>query len=263
MEQNENKPDEQMMQHWEKQHRRGRFFAGLLVIGAGLLFLAREMGAMIPSWIFTWQIFLIVFGLFILLKSGFRNFGGFIMILVGSAFLVRDHMPEYDFAHYLWPIALITVGIFIILRPRCGPGRQWHRNRYRQYRDELRQHRQQWQQTPPTKDDFLDITTIFGSVKKNIISKDFRGGEITCVCAGGEIDLTQSDIEGRIELEVNAVFGGVRILVPAHWEIKSELTAVLGGVEDKRHLHNSTTTGTKLLVLRGTAVLGGIEIRSF
>ena len=73
----------------------------------------------------------------------------------------------------------------------------------------------------------------------------------------------QADIQGRVELEVNQVFGGTKLIVPAHWEIKSEIAAVLGSVEDKRPLRGTTTDEKKVLILRGTTVFGGIDINSY
>ena len=270
MEEIKNNPDEHMMHQWEKQHRRGRLFAGLFIIGAGALFLAREMGVFIPSWFFTWQTFLIVIGLFTLLKSGFQSIGGFIMMAIGGSFLMRDYLPEYNFSHYLWPIALIVFGLFIMLRPRrrCYPGRRMYRNRYRNSWKEGVQD-QKWQQEKsqgqqsPTSDDYIYINSVLGGVEKNVISKNFKGGEITCVFGGGEIDLTQSEIEDSAELQVTAVLGGVSLVIPANWQVKSELTACLGGVEDKRQALKDISTTSKTLVLKGTAVLGGIEIKSF
>ena len=34
---------------------------------------------------------------------------------------------------------------------------------------------------------------------------------------GAEINFMQADIQGRVELEVNQVFGGTKLIVPAHW----------------------------------------------
>ncbi|HMW10948.1 MAG TPA: LiaF-related protein, partial [Bacteroidia bacterium] len=90
-----------------------------------------------------------------------------------------------------------------------------------------------------------------------------KGGEVSAVFGGAEINFMQADIQGRVELEVNQVFGGTKLIVPAHWEIKSEIAAVLGSVEDKRPLRGTTTDEKKVLILRGTTVFGGIDINSY
>ncbi len=251
-----------IMKEWEEQHRRGRFFAGLFIAGAGVLFLAREMGVYFPDWVFTWQMLLIAIGVMSGLKHSFRHFGWIIMVAIGSAFLVRDYMPELDFSQYLWPALIIIAGIAIMFKPRrkCNTNRWQHRMRHSQY---TQQSTSQWQNPADSGSDYIEANAVFGSVKKNIISKNFRGGEINCVFGGGEINFMQADFQGNAELEVNAVFGGASLIMPPHWEIKSEMTAVLGGVEDKRPIHTSTVSSGKILILKGNAVFGGIEIKSY
>src|SRR5690606_6223030 len=82
-------------------------------------------------------------------------------------------------------------------------------------------------------EDRIESVSIFGGVKKNIVSKNFRGGEIVNFFGGSEINLIQADINGRINLEVVQVFGGTKIIVPANWTIHSEMVAIFGGIEDK------------------------------
>ena len=52
--------------------------------------------------------------------------------------------------------------------------------------------------------------------------------------------------------------------IPSHWEVKSEINCVAGGVEDKRRIVAGTENSErKLLLLEGNVFLGGIEIRNF
>lgn len=266
---NQDSPENQeMFRQWEEQHRRGRIFAGLFIAGAGVLFLAREMGVAIPEYVFTWQMLLIALGVLSGLKHSFRHMGWLIMVAIGAAFLAREYMPEYDFSHYIWPAVIIFAGLAIMFKPRRKSG-----FRNRRWRHHMRHHRewknQQWknqfddQPYSPITDEYIDASAVFGSVKKNVISKNFRGGEINCVFGGAEVNFMQADFQQNIELEVNAVFGGARLIIPPHWEIKSEMTAVLGGVEDKRPYHNNTVSQGKYLTLKGNAVFGGIEIKSY
>ena len=53
----DNDSNNEMLNRWENNHKRGKFFAGLLIVGAGCLFLAREMGVLLPHWLFSWQMF--------------------------------------------------------------------------------------------------------------------------------------------------------------------------------------------------------------
>jgi hypothetical protein len=272
---NPQEPDQNEMKQWEEQHRRGRFVAGLFIAGAGALFLAREMGVYIPEWVFTWQMLLIAVGIMTGIKHAFRNIGWLIMVAIGVAFMVREYMPEFDFSHYLWPALIIIAGLAIMFKPkRKFYHHRWHRHmsrercrgRYRNRYEEKYKDRYTDQYNQPASDfneDYIEASAVFGSIKKNIISKNFRGGEINCVFGGGEVNFMQADIQQTAELEVNAVFGGARLIIPPHWEIKSEMTAVLGGVEDKRPVHTPSASQGKVLILKGNAVFGGIEIKSY
>jgi len=82
------------------------------------------------------------------------------------------------------------------------------------------------------------------------------------VFGGNDIDLSQADINGTATFETNIVFGGVKLIVPAHWQIKSEVDCVFGTVEDKRR-DSSGGVENKTLVLKGSVVFGSIEIKSY
>jgi predicted membrane protein len=243
----------------EKRQRRGKTMAGLLVVLAGSLFLAREMGVLIPEWIFTWQFVLIGIGLIIAVKHKMRH-PGWILMLVGGAFLLNDFYPEFHLRAYIWPVLIILFGLFLIFKPR----RKYHSMRYCRSRWKQRQMGYSVPEEPVAREDYIDSTAFMAGVKKNIVSKNFKGGDITNVFGGTELNLMQADFEGTVSLEVTQVFGGTTLVIPSNWQIRSELVTVLGGVEDKRPVQPVTgETSSKVLILTGTTFMGGMEIRSF
>jgi predicted membrane protein len=100
-----------------------------------------------------------------------------------------------------------------------------------------------------------------GGSKKIIVSKNFQGGEILTFMGGAEINLVQADIQGRAVLEVTQVMGGIKLVVPANWTVISELAVIMGGIDDKRLVQ--TQVPDKLLVIKGTSIMGGLEIKSY
>ena len=110
--------------------------------------------------------------------------------------------------------------------------------------------------------DMIDITAVFSGVKKNILSKNFKGGDIMAFMGGAEVNLTQANFEGRIMIDAFNMFGGTKLIVPPDWDVQSEIVAIFGGVDDKRppSAHHDPS---KVVVLDGTCIFGGIEIRSF
>lgn len=251
---------DEMCRRYEKGHRRGKIAGGLFVITAGVLFLAREMGADLPSWIFTWKAFLIGFGLVMAVKHGFRHPGWMIPILIGTAFLVADLYPEFSIKPFLWPVLLILVGLFIIFKPR-NRRRRHHWNRWHHPH---RKHDYNFDTFNVTSDEeFIDSTSVFGGVKKTVLSKKFRGADITNVFGGSEINLTQADFPDTVTMEITQVFGGTKLIIPMNWEIKSKLVTVCGGLEDKRPVPLGTGGPVRTLILEGTTFFGGIEIVTY
>lgn len=95
-----------------------------------------------------------------------------------------------------------------------------------------------------------------------MVSKSFKGGDVTTVLGGSEIDLSQADFTGTVRLEVTQIMGGTKIIVPPHWEVRSEITAIFAGFEDKRQ-QPAMTNPEKVLIINGTSVLGGIELKNY
>jgi predicted membrane protein len=80
---------------------------------------------------------------------------------------------------------------------------------------------------------------------------------------GSEIDLTQADFTGTITIDVTTVFGGSKLVVPPTWDVHNDIAAVFGGVDDKRQIMGVAMDPNKVLILEGTCVFGGLEIRSY
>jgi predicted membrane protein len=248
-----------------RKHRKGHshIWPGLLILGIGGLLLLRQVGFFVPDWIFTWQMLLIAIGVISGVKSGFR--GGFwiIMIAVGAIFMYDRFVPELDLRRYMWPLILIGFGLLIILRPKG----------HHRWRGKFREKFEKWEESHRTipieesqnyaKEDFLDVTSVFGGVKKIIVSKNFKGGDITNFMGGTEVNLSQADIQGTVRIDATNIFGGAKLVVPASWAVKSEATAIFGGIDDKRDLHAIKPDPNKTLIIDGTCIFGGIEIRNY
>jgi predicted membrane protein len=252
---------EEYLKNWERAHTRGKITGGLILILIGSIFLLREMGTPIPHWIFSWKMLLIVIGIFVGFKHNFEKSGWIIPVIIGSVFLIQDFFPDFRISHFFWPVIIIVIGIVMILKPKRSQ-RKWEK-----YQHWSKHHNwKHWQENDIHKstEDYIEANAIFGSVKKIIVSKNFTGGEINAIFGGCEINLMQAEIHGKVTLEMNQIFGGTKLIIPAHWEIQSELTAVLGSVEDKRpQVPKFSNENGAVLILRGAAIFGGIDIKSY
>lgn len=223
------------------------YFA-ILMISVGLVFLADQMGWL--SWqarkiLISWPMLLVAIGLVNLIQRQSRIFG-VILILVGGLFLLPRFGVDIDVGEIwrYWPVLLIIAGLSIIFKYTL---------------------RKKGDPTATDSDaDTIDEVNIFGGGEKPIYSQNFKGGTITCIFGGSELDLTRAKLSpGKNLVEVFFVFGGSSLRVPPDWTVNNNVTAIFGGFSDKRNVINiESPDSSKVLEVRGIVVFGGGEIKS-
>lgn len=242
----------------------------LILVGVGLLL--KRLDLDLPYWLFSWQMLLIVIGLLVGIKHEFRGGGWLAMLIVGGVFLAGEIMQwPYNTARFIWPVVLIAVGIVIMLKR----SEDWGHNCKSNWRatgghDGWRRDETHGWVAPEDynaenySDDRINATAIFGSVNKLVLSKDFKGGYVSAIFGGGELNFSQADIKDTAVLDVTAIFGGCEIVVPSNWNVRIDVTTILGGVDDKRNPElMRATTGEKTLIIKGSCIFGGVEIKSY
>jgi predicted membrane protein len=158
---------------------------------------------------------------------------GVFLILLGLSILVDFPILQYAFA-----LLIVIIGIRVLTGKSIG------------WKGGDRAH--------ITHEDTINEVAIFGPLDKVISSKDFRGGKLTAVFGGGDVDLREAQTTAtEIELEITAVFGGIDIRFPKHWRVESNGVAILGGYSNKTQGDGSVTVRVK-----GTAAFGGVELRN-
>lgn len=260
--------------------QKNNIIAGLILVIIGIAILIRNMsfGVWFPHWIFTWPMLLVVMGLISGGRHNFRGAAWIILTALGVYFLmVENRFLPFDLRPFTLPIVLIAIGLFIILKrrhPTCDIRRREWQYRHRGWTGE----HTNWpstgndllgfQQTQGStgevpNGDYLDVNSLLGSNNRRIISKQFKGGRVSCIFGGAEIDLTQCDIEDTVVIDIVAAFGGVDLSLPANWNVRNEISVFLGGVDDKRRSYSQPGGATKTVILKGTVMFGGVEIKSY
>jgi predicted membrane protein len=205
----------------------------------------------------------IVVGLSIGFKHNFRVGGWIPVVVVGGIFLLGDiYNWPYNTAKFIWPVVLIGIGISVLVGKNC----EHVHKKNRKYSNFKEDDTSSLTSATTSSDDILNVSAVFGSVNRVVTSKNFRGGEISSVFGGVELNFTKADINGTAVLAIDVIMGGCEIVVPSNWKVMIELTTVMGGVEDKRPVEflSSGNTGIeKTLILRGACIMGGIEIKSY
>lgn len=239
----------------EASRRKGRFVGGAVLIIVGACLLLQRLDLNLPHWLFSWQMILIAVGIVVGAKHNFRPGGWIVMVLVGGIFLVNEIFDlPYATAQFIWPVVLILVGVMLIFKKNY-PAAEWPSKKKSFAASE----------EFSTGEDVLNATAIFGSVNKAVMTKNFKGGDVTAIFGGATLNFMKADINGAAVMDITTVFGGCEIIVPANWKVQVDITTILGGVEDKRYMGQQVPNGPieKLLILKGTCLLGGVEIKSF
>jgi predicted membrane protein len=248
--------------------KNGRIWAGLFLLGIGAVLLLKQFGVFFPYWLFSWPMILIVIGLFTGFKHGFRGPAWLILIAIGTIFLADVVVPEFNLRKYALPIGFIAFGLMMLFRPKRFPGgaewkKKWEERHSGYEKDEEASIASE---TTSEKDfrseNYLDSVAIFGGVRKVIVSKNFKGGDLVAIFGGNEIDLSQADITSPVVIDFVQIMGGSKLFVPAHWEVRSEMVAIFGGIEDKRKSSATITDPSKVLILKGTSIFAGIDIKT-
>jgi len=228
---------------------------GFFLLGVGVVLFAKKIGVEFPEWLFSWEMILIVVGCYLGMKKGCRGISWLILITIGGVFLADEMRPELHIFNYAWPVVIILIGLMLLIKSLFKPSipsNYWNDcTTQNSISEEM------------TSEDVLNSVTVFSGVKKVILSKNFKGGDMVSFMAGCEFNFSQADIQGKVTLNVSQVFSGVKIIVPPHWIVQSELVSVMGGFQDRRPQANTVTDPDKVLVIKGVNLLSGIDIKSF
>jgi predicted membrane protein len=228
-----------------------RAVIGVVLVIAGLFLVMKNTGIFpdfIDNIVFSWPMLLVVIGLVMTLGSSEKT-GGIIVMAVGGFFMIPLIFREtFHMYNMFWPSIFIIVGIIFIVSRHT-----WSRG-----------------SGPVTSqgvsgDDYIDYVNIFSGGERQVTSRSFKGGKITSIFGGIELDLTKAELQpGDSMIEIACIFGGATLIVPDNWSVSIEVTPVLGGFSDSRKLiPGRTIDSSKRLILKGAVIFGGGEIKSY
>jgi len=229
----------------------GQVVLGLLVIAMGLLFLLDNLGFVDMHRAFSfWPMLFVIVGTVKLCDT--RTQGGTLLGggLVGiGVLLMLDRMDIIDFSwRTIWPLVLIGLGGVLVAKAVRSKRAAEHGVAM-----------VDGATVGAGAGEVVDVTAILGAYERRVTTQDFRGGEITAVMGGCELDMRGASIQGEAVINVFAFWGGVTIKCPPDWAVSLQGTPILGGFEEKTI---APPDNSKRLVIRGYAIMGGVEIRN-
>lgn len=246
----------------------GRIIAGVLVIIFGFLLLFDNLNYINSD--LTPGFILSAIGIIIMINSRKKIIGAILLIIGISIFV--SNIPGVD-ERIIFPAILILFGLYIIFRNRIGqsstnanvdPNIDPNADPNINYSNRFGGSRFMHYKEPISKD-IIDEVAIFGGGHKTFTSETFKGGNITAVFGGHEIDLTQCKLaEGENVLDVLTIFGGCEIIVPRDWNIILNVTPLFGGFSNKiRRDPNWVADPSRTLVIKGLVIFGGGELKAY
>ena len=236
------------------------FVFGFFLLAAGTILILGNTGTIdkgLFQYIFSWQSLLISFGILIL-SGGFRQnwFGSMLMITIGTIFLLDEiYQFKTGVANMIWPAVLIIIGLAIIgkiffPKKKVIDSKSDKYSGFGEFKGEK------------NGDEYVNVSRVFSGINLESNSENFKGGQLSFVFGGGEIDLRGAKLADGINiLKVECVFGGVKIFIPDDWDVNLETSGVFGGFSDeRRHIPYENVDRTRKLVIKAEAVFGGGEI---
>ncbi len=228
-----------------------RILLGLLLLLAGVILMLKYYNILpfdLPYYVFSWKSLLVVLGIIFIITEKNKS-TGIILFLIGSVFITGEvlDMRFWEVVRFVIPMVLIVAGLTILMR------RQTFRPK---------------QINIPEGDnvnDYINDVNIFGGGEKRIKSQNFKGGQLTAIFGGSEIDFRHAQLAPGVNaIDLMCIFGGTSIRVPDDWEVKIEVSAIFGGFADERKFEKKDTIENpdKILYLKGLVLFGGGEIKS-
>ncbi len=280
------------MNNYMKPRNDGSIAFGVIILGIGLVLLLRKFGLYIPSWVLTWPMILIAVGTFTLINQQFKSFFGSVVLFIGVYFLLkREFDLDLGIDQFIWPVGLIALGVYLILHKKKENKvleevrTNWESSRKKKTvtsESEKIDSAEVVEEAAPSKDestkapdsgfvratgtaffDRINESVLFGGVNRKLMTKNFQGGKATVIFGGLDLDLTQVDFTGVVSLDLEVGFGGVKLIVPPHWDVRTEVSNIAAGLEDKRMFREGGVDTNKVLILKGTLLFSGLEIKSF
>lgn len=224
---------------------RSRVIIGLLLIILGTGYLLEKLDILnfsnlLSDW---WPLLLVVIGLVQFFK---RQRGsllpGLFFILLGIVLLGRK-VADVNVLEYFWPLLIIIIGLLFIFKKR-------------------KTRRFDWRRKVESKN-ILKNTSVFSGSNIRSNSQSFEGGEVTAVFGGSKINLQDAHLtEKGAHLELNAVFGGITLILPHDMRIEISGTPLFGGWEDKTNGRFHGEEKGPTLHITCNPLFGGIEIKN-
>lgn len=220
----------------------GQALAGLLLLSVGALLFAQNLEVVnLRQYWRYWPVLPLALGLLKLLLGTTRGdkVFGVVLTAFGGGQLARVLGYWSPGPADLVAMSLIAIGAYFVVRGVLG-------------RPEV--------DIKAESLDWISGFAVMAGFERSNNSQNFRGGDLTAVMGGCEIDLRQASMRAPASIDVFVMWGGIELRVPDDWTVDLRGMPILAGFVDKTRPPAIATD--KRLVIRGLALMGGVEIKN-
>jgi predicted membrane protein len=249
----------------------GRVVAGVILLALGAIFLLDNFGVIDAGDVFRyWPLILLGLGLTRLISPRRREDrgAGVVLTVLGTIFLARALEVPWFRLRLVWPALLLLLGVWLILealRGKRGPIPSLSDvGEYARAGAAAGLEATRGLAAPPGQEgNVMKEFALMGGGDRVVTSQDFRGGEVTAIMGGFQIDLRGAAIAGEsATIEIFTLFGGVEIKVPQAWRVVMSGTPILGVFTASTSPIRDESVPVRTLIVRGTAIMGGVEVKN-
>ena len=218
-----------------------RLIIGLGVLILGMLWTLDNLNIldadMFTQW---WPAILIVLGAVQFSNRGSNRAGPVLLIVIGAVLLGKNLRWIHFGLSDLIPLAIAAWGAKLV----------WDALARRSGRAGIEDG-----------DSSVHAFAIMSGVHWHTTSREFRGGDVSAIMGGVEVDLRDAQMQPgeEVVVDVLALMGGIEIWVPQGWRVVGNVLPIMGAFEDKSAASNDAGP---TLIVRGTAVMGGVEVKN-
>lgn len=274
------------------QNNRSSNIVGFIILFLGIAILLKnlDMGILIPSWLFGWEMILIAIGIVIGVNSRFEKKSAIIFIAIGFIFLLKN-IVDIPISRFVIPAAAIVLGIYLLNRnkssstppphpPNTGDDFDWDKRVKPEASPtgtaESTAPHDSSSFAPPENaeqktygrgfstdfENYVKVDNFFSDTKKVVLSKNFLGGNITSVFGSTSLNFLQADLNQVVVIDTFQLFGSTKIIVPTHWKVYTNVSSVFGEVDDRRPIIGVVADDDKKIYITGTSIFGGLTIKN-
>ncbi len=226
----------------DRRRSSGQALAGLFLLSVGALLFAQNLNILnLRAYWQYWPALPLCFGLIKLALGHTQGEKalGILLVVFGGGQLARVFGYWSPGPADAVALSLIGVGAFFVVRGLFGRDEQGART---------------------DASDWISAFAVLAGFERSNNSQNFKGGDLTAVMGGCEIDLRKASMRAPASMDVFVMWGGIEVKVPEDWTVEMRGIPILAGFVDKSR--PPAVASEKRLVIRGMALMGGVEIKN-